>query len=188
MDVVRDLLALNAISLFEPGRPISADECLEPSVDGTPAWFVMAGAGDNPPEQPTPFTVPLGSEGLPLATRCAILSSAGLQVLTASSDLIAAALNGILRPYVLAEQPGLPTGLESETYHRLVDLDEVVAAVLDDLGPGHGLEVTLAEDVPGAVADTALRAPRTCAHRAGRPGTAPKPERRARSYQHPRIG
>ncbi|MEZ0110379.1 K+-sensing histidine kinase KdpD [Catenulispora sp. EB89] len=156
LEVVRDLLALDAISLLEPGRSIWAGEGLESSADNTPAWYVMAGAGDNPPEQPTAFTVSLGSEGLLLAAQCANLNPAGLRVLTSCSDLIAAALNGILRPGPLAEQPGSPIGLESEVYLRPVDLDEVVAAVLGDLEPGHGLGVTLVGDVPDAVADAAL--------------------------------
>ena len=44
-----------------------------------------------------------------------------------------------------------------ETYLRPVDLDEVLAASLDDLGPG-GQEVTvsLAEDLPDVIADAAL--------------------------------
>ena len=44
-----------------------------------------------------------------------------------------------------------------ETYLRPVDLDEVLAASLDDLGPG-GQEVTLslAEDLPDVIADATL--------------------------------
>ena len=44
-----------------------------------------------------------------------------------------------------------------ETYLRSVDLDEVIAAALEDLGPG-GQNVTLstAEDLPDAIADGAL--------------------------------
>ena len=46
---------------------------------------------------------------------------------------------------------------EVETYLRPVDLDEVIAASLDDLGPG-GQHVTLsmAEDLPDVIADAAL--------------------------------
>jgi two-component system, OmpR family, sensor histidine kinase KdpD len=46
---------------------------------------------------------------------------------------------------------------EAETYLRPVDLDEVLAASLDDLGPG-GQEVTLslAEDLPDVIADATL--------------------------------
>jgi two-component system, OmpR family, sensor histidine kinase KdpD len=46
---------------------------------------------------------------------------------------------------------------EVETYLRPVDLDEVLAASLDDLGPG-GQEVTLslAEDLPDVIADATL--------------------------------
>jgi two-component system, OmpR family, sensor histidine kinase KdpD len=46
-----------------------------------------------------------------------------------------------------------------ETYLRPVDLDEVMAAALDDLGPG-GQHVTLrpAEDLPDVIADAALLA------------------------------
>jgi two-component system sensor histidine kinase KdpD len=44
-----------------------------------------------------------------------------------------------------------------ETYLRPVDLEEVLAASLDDLGPSRqGVTVRLAEDVPDVVADAAL--------------------------------
>jgi two-component system sensor histidine kinase KdpD len=44
-----------------------------------------------------------------------------------------------------------------ETYLRPVDLDEVLAASLDDLGPGRQeVTLSLAEDLPDVIADAAL--------------------------------
>jgi two-component system, OmpR family, sensor histidine kinase KdpD len=44
-----------------------------------------------------------------------------------------------------------------ETYLRPVDLDEVLAASLDDLGPGgQGVTLSMAEDLPDVIADAAL--------------------------------
>jgi two-component system, OmpR family, sensor histidine kinase KdpD len=44
-----------------------------------------------------------------------------------------------------------------ETYLRPVDLDEVLAAALDDLGPGsEDITVSMAEDLPDVIADAAL--------------------------------
>jgi two-component system, OmpR family, sensor histidine kinase KdpD len=46
---------------------------------------------------------------------------------------------------------------EVETYLRPVDLDEVVAASLDDLGPGgQHVMLSMAEDLPDVIADAAL--------------------------------
>ena len=44
-----------------------------------------------------------------------------------------------------------------ETYLRPVDLDEVIAASLDDLGPGgQHVMLSMAEDLPEVIADAAL--------------------------------
>ncbi len=43
-----------------------------------------------------------------------------------------------------------------ETYLRPVDLDELLAAALDDLGPGQEVTLSLAEDLPDVIADATL--------------------------------
>ncbi|THA40179.1 hypothetical protein [Streptomyces sp. A1547] len=43
-----------------------------------------------------------------------------------------------------------------DLYLRPVDLDEVLTAVLDALGPGHDLQCSLPEHVPDVIADAAV--------------------------------
>jgi two-component system sensor histidine kinase KdpD len=183
LDVVRDLLGLDAISLLEPGAPASSCDQGAPDPAGRPEWFVVASAGDRPPEAPDESAVWLGFEGKVLVGRGKPVTDVGRGVLRACSDQIVAALEGPLwrrvAPPEDAERPasaGLPAAPE-EMYLRPVELDEIVAAALDDLGPGHGLGVALPEDIPDVLADaagltralTALAAHALCRSTPGRP-------------------
>jgi two-component system sensor histidine kinase KdpD len=184
LDVLRDLLGLEAISLLEPGAPASSGDGGVPDPTGQPRWFVVASAGDQPPEAPDESAVRLGFEGKVLAVRGRTVTDVGTGVLRACSDQIVAALEGPLGQG--AALPGdtdrpAPSGPPAtpEMYLRPVELDEVVAAALDDLGPGHGLGVALPEDIPDVLADAdaLTRALAALAARALRRSTRGRPPR-----------
>jgi two-component system, OmpR family, sensor histidine kinase KdpD len=214
LEEMREMFGLTAVSLLER-RPGAGDR-----------WYVMASAGERPPEHPgAEVEIPV-SEAFVLAARggalsrpdrqilfsCAVQLVAGITqrsqgeqdargadpvtgprsraVLIAAttrkaSELVAAAEAALSRladpaPRTPAQNAALVAAARQaldrvamlvadvgdlsrlhagalETYLRPVDLDEVIAACLEDLGPGgHHITLDIPEDLPDVIADAAL--------------------------------
>jgi two-component system, OmpR family, sensor histidine kinase KdpD len=214
LEEIRDMSGLTAVSLLEQRRD-----------GGGERWYVMASAGERPPDSPAadvevPITetLVLAGRGRRLSTeerqvlsRCAVPMVAGLLrrrqdehdadaarhaadqrsrsallaatgrqareklanaenalVVLADSDIAADKRAALVAEahhavsYVsrlvadLSDLARLHAGA-LETYLRQVDLDEVLAAVLEDLGPSApDIELTLPEDLPDVIADADL--------------------------------
>jgi two-component system, OmpR family, sensor histidine kinase KdpD len=110
---------------------------------------LLAATGENAHEQlaaaRTALTTLAASEDLKPGDRARLLAEAARAV-----DRVSRLVND------LRDLSRLHAGAV-ETYLRPVDLDEVLAASLDDLGPGRQeVTLSLAEDLPDVVADAAL--------------------------------
>ncbi|AHH97512.1 sensor histidine kinase [Kutzneria albida] len=229
LELVRETVGLAAVSLLEP-RP------------GSPDWYVIASAGDRPPERPDQADVRVPATGsVILAGRGRMRGTGDRQVLLACATQLAADLShqritehaaelderaaadrtrGTLLATAthdlqtalnqardalakLADQDGEHVAATSaaverigllvadllvltrlragalDLYLRAVDVDEVIAAALEALGPGGpDIELRMAEDVPDVIADAAtlIRAVTTLTARALRhslPGRPP---------------
>ncbi|RSO40605.1 hypothetical protein DMH15_14695 [Streptomyces sp. WAC 06725] len=215
LEVVRELLALDAVSLLEPAPQ-------EPRSEASGDWFVVASSGGPAPEHPgDPGTHITLNNGTVLATTGRPLSAADRSTLTACAPHLQAALDhhrrtrttpptqatsteDLLRIARMRTSLALQQALEAprtalltlrahtagyrelldpacreiehaarlvtdltdldrlragalDAHLRPVDLDDVLAAVVDDLGPGgHDLAIALPEDLPDPIADAAL--------------------------------
>ncbi|WP_438295515.1 universal stress protein [Streptomyces sp. HUAS TT7] len=215
LEVLRELLALDAVSLLEKAPQHSADEDAE-------GWFVAASSGEAAPERPgNPETHVSLDSGAVIATAGRALGPADRRTLTSCAPLLHAALDryratgpapqpdapptdNLLRIARMRTSLALQQALEApraalhvlhehavghqalleqahrdfdhamrlvtdlidldrlragalETYLRPVDIDDVLAAVVDDLGPGgHDLAIALPDDLPDPIADGAL--------------------------------
>ena len=213
LEEMRRMFGLDAVSLLE-WRQNGAG----------PACYVVASAGERPPEGPgadvelpvsDTFTLAgrghgLGQEDLRVLSSCAVQIMAGIRgqrqeeqdaqaaghgaELRSRAALLAAtgrsareqlsAAQAALAALTECDSPGDRMALlarargavdavsrlvddlrdlsrlhagEVETYLRPVDLDEVIAASLDDLGPGgQHVMLSMAEDLPDVIADAAL--------------------------------
>jgi two-component system, OmpR family, sensor histidine kinase KdpD len=214
LEEIREMFGLDAISLLER-RPGAGDR-----------WYVMASAGDRPPEGPGAAVEFLISEAFLLAARgpalnrpdrrilfsCATHLVAGItqrrqgerdaraadrvtgprsraaliatttqkagELVAAAqaalaqladpasrapaqnTALLAAARQALDRVARLVADAGDLSRLHAgalETYLRPMDLDEVIAACLEDLGPGgHHVTLDIPDDLPDVIADAAL--------------------------------
>ncbi|MFH8591502.1 universal stress protein [Streptomyces rimosus] len=215
LEVLRDLLALDAVSLLEQAPQ-------EPGTEAAGNWFVAASSGEAPPEHPgNPDAHITLDNGAVLAVTGRALGTADRRSLTACATHLQAALDqrrmtrgtpqsqpttteDLLRIARMRTSLALQQALEApcaalltlqehlagyrelldpacreiehaarlvtdlidldrlragalDTHLRPVDLDDVVAAVVDDLGPGgHDLAIALPEELPDPVADAAL--------------------------------
>jgi two-component system, OmpR family, sensor histidine kinase KdpD len=154
LEELRTMFGLTATSLLE-----RAD------ADG---WYVAASAGPRPPETPeADVSLPVSDQYL-LAGRGRALSGAESRVLLSCAVHVVAGLTSLRRAEqeaagVSMASAGLQSRLQTselETYPRPADLDEVLTAALDDLGPTAPYQITLslAADLPDAIADTSLLA------------------------------
>jgi two-component system, OmpR family, sensor histidine kinase KdpD len=214
LEEIREMFGLAAISL------------LERRTDASGSWFVVASAGEHPPEGPGADVELLISETFTLAARgrapgqqdmrvlhsCATEVAAGIlhsreaanaadaaeeavglrsraaliaattqkacELTTAAQDAVArladpaprtaeenaalinSARQALERVARLVNNAGDLSRLHAgtlETYLRPVDLDDVIAASLEDLGPGgHHIALQTPEDLPDVIADAAL--------------------------------
>jgi len=214
LEEIRDMFGLTAVSLLEQRRN-----------GGGPRWYVMASAGDRPPDSlaadvalPITETIALAGRGHPLSAEdsqllscCAAPMIAGLlrrrqdeqdadaartaadrrsrsAVLAATGQQAREQMQKAERALAELADPGLAADQRAalaaqgrhavsyvsqviadlselrrlhagalEIYLRQVDLDEVLAAVMEDLGPGApDITLTLPEDLPDVVADAGL--------------------------------
>jgi two-component system, OmpR family, sensor histidine kinase KdpD len=217
LEEIREMFGLTAVSLLERRHNGAG-----------PRWYVLASAGDRPPDSPAADVElavtdtlmlagrghPLGAAELRVLSSCAVPMVAGLlrrrqdeqdadaarhaadqrsrsallaatgrqareQLAEAETALAALTGDGTIGPgeraalasdahravsYVsrlitdLSDLGRLRAGA-LETYLRQVDLDEVLAAVLEDLGPGTpDIALSLPEDLPDVIADADLLA------------------------------
>jgi two-component system, OmpR family, sensor histidine kinase KdpD len=214
LEEIREMFGLDAISLLER-RPGTGDH-----------WYVLASAGERPPERPGAQVEFLISEAFLLAARGRTLSRPDRQILFScaahlvagitqrrqgerdahaadrvtgtrsraaliaattrkaselvaaaqaalaqladpasrtpaqNAALIAAARQALDRVAMLVADAGDLSRLHAgalETYLRPVDLDEVIPACLEDLGPGgHHITLDIPDDLPDVIADAAL--------------------------------
>ncbi|MFE3523404.1 universal stress protein [Streptomyces sp. NPDC059161] len=215
LEVLRELLALDAVSLLEPAPQ-------EPRSGAAGDWFVVASSGEAAPEHPgDPDTHITLDNGTVLATTGHPLSAADRSTLTACATHLQAALDhhrrtrttpqsqttsteDLLRIARMRTSLALQQALEAprtalltlrahtagyrelldpacreiehaahlvsdlidldrlragalDTHLRPVDLDDMLAAVVDDLGPGgHDLAIALPDNLPDPIADAAL--------------------------------
>jgi len=207
LEEMRQMFGLDAVSLLERRRN-----------DPGPSWYVVASAGERPPEGPGADVELAVSEEFTLAARGPAPSRADLRVMFSCAAQVVAGLCVRREDERRAPQPGLgsraallaATGESAheqlavarsalaeitagnparearladarravdrvgrlvddlrdlsrvhagavETYLRPVDLDEVLADCLDDLGPGRQhITLSMAEDLPEVIADGAL--------------------------------
>ncbi len=214
LEEIREMFSLTAVSLLEQRR------------NGTgPRWYVVASAGDRPPDGlaadvavPVTESIALAGRGHPLSAEerqllstCAAPMVAGLlrrrqdeqdadaartaadqrsrsALLAATSQQAREQLTKAESALTLLADPGLAADKKAalateanqavshvsrlvadlsdlgrlhagalETYLRQVDLDEVLAEVVEDLGPGvPDIILSLPEDLPDVIADASL--------------------------------
>ena len=216
LEEIRTVFGLTAVSLLERK---------EHAGDAAPRWYIVASAGEQPPENPEADVVIPAGDSLALAGRGRMLSAADERVLRACAALIAAAfprhrheagdaedggagsrsratwmaaaIQEAREQITVAEEalaglagasaapaPGERTTLirkarravrrldrlltdlgdlsrlhagALETYLRPVELDDVLAVCLEELGPGRDhLTLATSGDVPDVIADANL--------------------------------
>ncbi len=149
LEELREMFGLAAISLLE-------------RADG--GWYVVASAGERPPEGPRAEVELPVSDTFLLAGRGRVLSRTESRLLLSCAIQVVAGLTS-RRDEQEARAAQEAADLEArltagtlQTYLRPVDLDEVLAAALDDLGPAGARHVTLstATDLPDVIADASL--------------------------------
>jgi two-component system, OmpR family, sensor histidine kinase KdpD len=161
LEEIREMFGLSAVRLLER-RP-----------DGANRWFVAASAGERAPEGPGADVHIAVTEAFMLAGRGRTLGGQDDRVLFSCAtqvvagiiqrrERIVSARHALDRVARLVTDVGDLSRLHAsalETYLRPVDLDEVIAAGLEDLGPGgHHITLDTPEDLPDVIADAALLA------------------------------